>query len=635
VVTGTTGTFTNISGNGSSLTAINASNISSGTIDNARTTAASANGASTIVARDAGGNFAAATITATTFSGAHSGNGAGLTDINASNISSGTIANARTTAATANGASTIVLRGTSGEFSAGAITSVSISGNGVALTAINASNVTSGTLDNASTSADSANGASTIVARDTSGNFTANAITTTTISGNGVGLTAINASNIASGTLDNARTTAASANGASTIVLRGASGEFSAGIITANGSAISAINGSNVTTGTVANARTTASAANSASTIVTRDSTGSFATNIITFGAGANTAPSITTAGDTNTGIYFPAADTIAFTEGGVEAGRFTSTGALQLNGNLTFSGTGNRITGDFSNATVSNRVIFQTSTTNGNTGVYAIPNGTSPASGWAAFNSNSLTNVSFGNFAIDSTAVFVESGRFGSGTFLPMAFLTSGAERMRIASDGKVGIGTNNPGELLDVVGSPTGGGTCIRTNSGSSGSNGGQITLNNTFSGTPNPAKHFRVNNSGELEIVNSGYTAVIFALTNGGSAFNATGTWGTLSDARVKDNVETARDYLSDLCRLRVVKYSLKSEKSQVPTKLGFVAQEVEQVFPNMVEESLDTFGDLGNIKQIKLSVLTPMLVKAIQELKATVDAQAAEIAALKLP
>ncbi len=45
--------------------------------------------------------------------------------------------------------------------------------------------------------------------------------------------------------------------------------------------------------------------------------------------------------------------------------------------GNLTFSSTAQRITGDFSNATVASRLAFQTSTTNGNTVVHALPNGT------------------------------------------------------------------------------------------------------------------------------------------------------------------------------------------------------------------------------------------------------------------
>jgi hypothetical protein len=272
------------SGNGASISAINASNISSGTIANARTTASSSNGASTIVQRDSGGNFSANTVTAAVI-----GDLSGGSNINASNIASGTIANARTTASSANGASTIVLRGASGEFAAGAITGTSFSGNGSALTAINASAITTGTIDNARTTAASANGASTIVARDANGSFSGNVITGTTgtftnISGNGTSLTAINASNISSGTIANARTTAATANGASTIVLRGTSGEFSAGAITGasftgDGAAISNTNASNLSAGTVANARTTAASANGASTIVARDASGNFSAN--------------------------------------------------------------------------------------------------------------------------------------------------------------------------------------------------------------------------------------------------------------------------------------------------------------------------------------------------------------------
>jgi hypothetical protein len=53
------------------------------------------------------------------------------------------------------------------------------------------------------------------------------------------------------------------------------------------------------------------------------------ATGVATFSAGTVSAPAITTTGDTNTGIFFPAADTIAFTEGGVEAMRIDSSGNL------------------------------------------------------------------------------------------------------------------------------------------------------------------------------------------------------------------------------------------------------------------------------------------------------------------
>jgi hypothetical protein len=51
----------------------------------------------------------------------------------------------------------------------------------------------------------------------------------------------------------------------------------------------------------------------------------------VVFAAGSAAAPSITTTGDTNTGIFFPAADSIGFTEGGVEAARFDSSGNLGI----------------------------------------------------------------------------------------------------------------------------------------------------------------------------------------------------------------------------------------------------------------------------------------------------------------
>jgi hypothetical protein len=266
---------------------INASSITVGTLANGRTTAASANGASTIVLRDSNGDFAANTITATTsnattFNGTTgaftnvSGNGVALTAINASNVTSGTLDNARTTGNTANSASTIVLRDADGSFGANIVTAT-FSGNGATLSAINASNISSGTIDNSRTTAASANGASTIVLRDSGGSFDANLVNAVSLSGNAATVTGINASNIASGTIANARTTAATANGASTIVLRGASGEFSAGAITGdffsgNGSAITAINASSISSGTVATARLASGTANS-STYLRGDST--------------------------------------------------------------------------------------------------------------------------------------------------------------------------------------------------------------------------------------------------------------------------------------------------------------------------------------------------------------------------
>jgi hypothetical protein len=54
------------------------------------------------------------------------------------------------------------------------------------------------------------------------------------------------------------------------------------------------------------------------------------------FVAGTAAAPAITTTGDTNTGIWFPAADTIAFAEGGAEAMRIDSSGKLLIGTTVT-----------------------------------------------------------------------------------------------------------------------------------------------------------------------------------------------------------------------------------------------------------------------------------------------------------
>jgi len=194
-------------------------------------------------------NLSTANVTATG-AGAFTGNvsaanftGAGLTitSINASNISAGTIANARTTAASANGASTIVARDSNGSFAGNVVTATLFSGSGASLTSI----------PNSATTANSANGASTIVARDSNGSFAANVGTFVSISGavsgNGAGLTNINASNISSGTIANARTTAATANGASTIVLRDSNGSFAGNVVTGTTGSFTTVSG---TTGT-------------------------------------------------------------------------------------------------------------------------------------------------------------------------------------------------------------------------------------------------------------------------------------------------------------------------------------------------------------------------------------------------
>jgi len=148
-----------------------------------------------------------------------------------------------------------------------------------------------------------------------------------------------------------------------------------------------------------------------------------------------------------------------SFKIGGVATTSITSTGfqgaigastpstvaatSLSTSGNLTFTGTGNRITGDFANATIANRVSFQNSTANSATVINALPSGTGTASGFVAYNNSDPTNAALMRIFNTGTAGAIQSGRNGTGTYLPMTFSTGGNDRMIIDTAGNVGIGT------------------------------------------------------------------------------------------------------------------------------------------------------------------------------------------------
>jgi hypothetical protein len=130
-----------------------------------------------------------------------------------------------------------------------------------------------------------------------------------------------------------------------------------------------------------------------------------------------------------------------------VGSGSFTS---LTDSGNLTFTGTGNRITGDMSGL-VANRVSFQTSTLNGATSPLFIPNGTGDIASVIVANSSDATNSSIGQLQVNGTSeVRVISGLVGTGTYLPMTFYTGGSERVRVDTSGTVTVGGSlNAGNL------------------------------------------------------------------------------------------------------------------------------------------------------------------------------------------
>jgi hypothetical protein len=159
-------------------------------------------------------------------------------------------------------------------------------------------------------------------------------------------------------------------------------------------------------------------------------------------GAGTVSAPAITTTGDTNTGIFFPAADTIAFTEGGVESMRIDSAGNLGLGTTSPFTKLEVR---DGVSTTFTNNPVNLVLSNNG-----TIAAGLGAGIAFSAnFDGSSLTTYA----AISGIRENATSGS-PLGALVLGTRRASGAamEAMRITSAGNVGIGTTAPTTNLEV---------------------------------------------------------------------------------------------------------------------------------------------------------------------------------------
>ena len=183
----------------------------------------------------------------------------------------------------------------------------------------------------------------------------------------------------------------------------------------------------------------------------------------------------------------------------------------------------------------------------------------------------------------------------------------------------GKVSVGTTSAGLGIMAVHGATGGNATFKAANTSSSGNTTCIMAFMDGSGSA-------TSNSAFLQGFN-GVTSY-YLLGNGTHTFT--------SDENVKKNIETTRDgYLEDLAKLRVVKYNWKHEEDGTNKELGLIAQEVEEVFPNLVMEDIDPQIEEGQRrnKMIKVTVLPFMLLKAIQELSAKNDAQQTLIEAME--
>jgi hypothetical protein len=120
--------------------------------------------------------------------------------------------------------------------------------------------------------------------------------------------------------------------------------------------------------------------------------------------------------------------------------------------------------------------------------------------------------------------------------------------------------------------------------------------------------------------------------------GDIYNVNGTYGQISDARLKENIVDAGSQWDDIKALRVRNFNFREDLGYDPkTQIGFVAQEVEEVSPGLVKTNPDEDlegNDLGTeTKVLRMSVLHIKAVKALQEAMERIETLEAEVATLK--
>jgi hypothetical protein len=194
-------------------------------------------------------------------------------------------------------------------------------------------------------------------------------------------------------------------------------------------------------------------------------------------------------------------------------------------------------------------------------------------------------------------------------------AFLVAGTERMRVCKTGTISLGKVNTPD------------TTILTTMGGNGTH-----HQHTWKMGP----HYTADNPSFYTINESG-TGVY--LPHGNTA------WSAHSDERIKENITPLGNVLSDVMDMRCVKYNLKSgDPSQ--TKIGFIAQDWQSSFPEVVDEDQNTViesdGTIGPIeesestdvvKAIAYTETIPVLLKAIQEQQALIVTLTTRITALE--
>jgi hypothetical protein len=281
---------------------------------------------------------------------------------------------------------------------------------------------------------------------------------------------------------------------------------------------------------------------------------------------------------DTNTGVFFPAADTIAFAEGGAEVARFDSSGnfgvgrtTIQASGGSSIEASGALFVGGPISSHQTSRGVFQ-------------------------FNGNETSIRSYGATAGSGQIVFTQGGGGSADT-----------ERARIDASGNMSIGVASPSPDTRLQAAITGSNHAALFDNDNVNTYATMLVRNRAASGTR------------RLIDFRDTTGVTIGSVTYNGSATSYT----TSSDYRLKENVQPMQDALAVIAQLNPVTYTWKADGSDGQ---GFIAHELQAVVPDCVTGEKDAVDAEGNpqYQGVDTSFLVATLVKAVQELTARIAA-----------
>jgi hypothetical protein len=122
--------------------------------------------------------------------------------------------------------------------------------------------------------------------------------------------------------------------------------------------------------------------------------------------------------------------------------------------------------------------------------------------------------------------------------------------------------------------------------------------------------------------------------FNVANSGQISSTSTSISAISDIRHKENIAHLETGLSEILALQPRRFDWKEGKGTGRKNVaGFVAQEMENIFPDLVDEWREQMGATETFKSIRMSDMIPTLVKAIQEQQCTICSQASMINTLK--